>query len=175
VVFDGGRLSSFEFSEPPREHFVQAAQVESVLIVGDLLSEPSPNQPLPSHPPFLNRIQSEVSITSVDGPRSDTEIREYLSSLSMSVPVDYVNLLHETNRFLAGNWTFVGTRARTVVLPDVEYVIVAESDDEAIALIEDESSDLLVRIDLIDVTVKEQGPEFTQMFVSAVKASGKPS
>ncbi|MBV9470594.1 MAG: hypothetical protein JOZ57_15250 [Abitibacteriaceae bacterium] len=176
VVFHEGKILSLEFSHPPRSALKQPFICHKVEILEDLLHAPlveHTSSSMSDDTGMLKRIRTYFDISNVLPPPEENKIEKFLVLVSTALPEDYVNLLHETNGFSVKDWCFYGINARSVVLPDTNYWVVAEDTKNALALCfrEGETSSIVIIYDQINEDFQETGQYFVEAFIQAVAKS----
>lgn len=171
VVFHEGKLSSLEFNRTPRG-LALPIKLEHVDILADVASEGRNAEEKEGTPALtdglLSRLQTAIPLTHVLPAAPAGERERFLRSLPM-VPTDLAALLEASNGFVSGRWRFMGTAARTIVLPECTYFVLAEREDSHAALCVTEAQNRVVYYDEVDDDETVAGPGFGEAFVTAVR------
>jgi hypothetical protein len=161
-----GKLSTMEFNRSPQVltpgsiEFIDCAIHEDLLDEG--LSDRNPAvQTMTGR--LIEKFRQALRIEDVKPAVTDDQLAAFEARIEAAVPPDFTELVRETNGFSFGDWRFLGTAGRRIVLPEANYVYVAESSDHAIALREGNDN---VQLFLHD----EIGDEFTDLGSSIVDA-----
>ena len=173
VVFHLGRLSSLEYSRDPRKPLGDAFSVESAEVTQDMMVEtPSTDStPLKVQPgSLLAEIGRGRRLEQVVGPAPDLGVSA-LVSMRGAVPADYTALLRETDGFAVGDWRFMGTRARRVILPNKTLWLVAETGEFALCFAEGSAEPVVLFYDQIDDECREAGRRFVPALLEAVSST----
>lgn len=172
VVFHRGKLSSLEFSRPPKSLTTTTLRCERVEIFEDLMQEPSVTEKTPltsGKTKILDEIRSKLPVSDILPPVTEIELKKFLNRLSTTVPEDYVQLLHETNGFSVNGWRFYGTKARKLVQSDSNYWLIMEKGGKALCFREDTDSPIVLSYDQVNDEVSEVGKQFID---SLMKVAG---
>ena len=171
VVFHEGKLSSLEFNRAPRS-LASPIQCELVEFLADVTGDGRDADETESKPAstagLLSRLQAAIPLTQVLPPAPAGERDRFLRSVPR-VPADVAALLEASNGFVSGRWRFLGTAARTIVLPEVTYVVLAEREDSQAALCLRDETHAIVYYDEINDEETVAGPGFVEAFITTVQ------
>lgn len=137
VMFHRGRLSSLEFHRSPRNIAGPNVSCRRVDLFGDpMQTQISASGEVPLiQATLLANVTTRVHVRSVEPPAAEHVRAKALALMEKAtLPVDYVDLLSQTDGFTSGMWRFAGTNVRTIVLPDVTYYVLAERLDSQAAI-----------------------------------------
>jgi hypothetical protein len=170
VVFHAGRLSSIEFNKTPSDPLEEGSVIGDATLLEDLMVE-APGEvvgpPVLMPGSLLHEISQKVQIENVTGPAPEGAVTRFLSLVG-AVPTDYAGLLRETDGFKAGDWRFMGTRARRVTLPSKTLWLAAETGQVAVCLEEGGAEASVLLYDQIDDESREIGEAFVPALLQAV-------
>ena len=167
VVCHEGRLSTLEFSRPPRPELSAGARVAAVEILEDLLAveETRPAR----EGDMVRRLREAVPLSNIVGPAAEERLARFPELVSAPLPEDYAALLRETDGFVAHGWEFLGTRGRRLVLPDATLYVTAEDEETALCLREGESQPRVFIYDQVNDQLTQAPDSWLDAFLSAVR------
>lgn len=166
LVVHHGRISSLEFSRSPKGPWKPPIAVSDV----DILNDPSlaradatPTEGVAASE-TIEIAGTRFAAQDIVLPLPLAERACYLNTLGTTTPDDYAELLAVTNGFKLGNWLFLGTAPRMLILPDVTYIIAAERSDSTCALCFTQGSRTpsVLILDEIDLAVRSAEASFLE-------------
>ena len=166
-----GRLSTLEFSQPPRELSASSMQLIECTVLLDMM-EPitvASVEARASSGPLIESIRRVAEVSEVKPPATDRDIESFRTLLDANIPDDFGRLAHEANGFRADEWQFYGTAGRRVILPGANYAYLAESDIRALAIREGNETSELYLHDEIDDEFTPLGPSFVDAFIGVLQ------
>lgn len=176
LVTHRGRLSSLEFSEPPRLLTDQQVRCERAELLQPLLQKqegaPSPSHWVP-HGRFLEGLRGRVEITQVEPPVQVEQLRRFLRRVGSVVPGDYTELLSETDGFSAGGWRVLGTKTRRIIHREANYQVLAEDPQRALCAREGQEKPGVFLYDQIADEFREFPGSFVESFLKALALGGQ--
>jgi len=176
VVFHVGKLSSIEYSRAPRKALEAGFTIEAAKLLEDLMAEaPTDLQPSEVQPgSLLAEIGRHGRAEHIIGPAPEKTVAAFLSMVG-AVPADYGTLLSETNGFSAGEWRFMGTRARRVILPNRTLWLVAETSEFALCFEESSADPSVLLYDQIEDECRAMGEAFVPALLEAMSSTHRES
>jgi hypothetical protein len=175
VVFHSGRLSSIEFSRAPRKLLESGFSAGTADLLQDMTGEAPPmgeGSVDIQAGSVLAEIGREGRLEKVVGPAPEKDVSAFLSILG-AVPADYTALLRETNGFAMGQWRFMGTRARRVILPSEALWLVAETGELALCFAEGSAEPTVLFYDQIDDDCRATGQAFVPALLGMLSSTGR--
>ena len=171
IVLHSGRLSSLEFSEPPRRLLAGCTPDDFSVEVNPVVQAEST---VPHDPRVdvgvLGRLSSRIRLDDVQPPP------EYSKPFGVSgaMPSDLLQLVSETGGFKVKSWRFYGATPRSIVRHDGTYYIFAENDETALCVREDEEEPLVYIYDQISDEVQGSTSGFVDALLDHVERSRDP-
>jgi hypothetical protein len=152
VMLHRGRLSSLEFSAPPKER-LRSSGIEILKIdewIDPMRADTRQDTPEADELPMLTGEMKEWiernSVSDLRKPLTKSEIDLYLQRFDIVVPEDYVELISQTNGLRSGNCIVLGpSRIRKIVLPERTLCVLVEIEKRGVIGVEqqNQSGDLL--------------------------------
>lgn len=175
IVFHEGRISSLEFSKPPKTILSAGEfQLQKVDIYQDLMTRNScaPSGSADDSTGLLNELCQRFDLKDLVAPVSERDLSRYLAQTPTVFPDDLVALLRETNGFSVRGWTFYGTNPRRLVIPDENLQITAEdAEGNALCFREDETTPAVLLYDQIDNETKKIWSSFLDALTEVLRRS----
>jgi hypothetical protein len=139
-----GRLSSLEFTVPPKEILssadVKIARLREWL---DPMRADARDVPQEGPPVLSGQLRAwieEHSISDLRKPQSRNDINAHLAQFGIVVPNDYRELINQTDGLRIGNCTVLGpSRIRKIVLPEKTICVLVEIMHRGIIGVEQQS------------------------------------
>lgn len=170
IVFHDGLISSLEFNRPPKSLAVNSYHCVKVVEFSNLNVKSSAiKQAQDFIPQLLGRISNKFEIKNILPPVSPSERDSYIFRLNTELPVDYLELLCETDGFSVEDWQFHGTNSRRIMRDNENYQVLAENDERAICLLENNTSPQVFYLDQIKDEVTEEGENFINAFLKILE------
>lgn len=151
-----GRVFSLLFSQPPKAFFgggPAPARPEEVVELKVWMDPMRAQQSPPrgaselSLSGWVSEWYADRRLTDLSAPLTQSERQEILGRLDAELPVDYVELLEQTEGATIHGWTIHGAkRIRSVVFPEATYYLIAEGQGlDALGVREETSDRVLYR------------------------------
>lgn len=144
IVLHNGRLSSIEFSKPPKS-------LTAVFTASKVQAFVDPMQPLPSpskatHSTTIDRGITQtllhLSATNLREPRGQVETNRLTQIIDARLPIEYLQLMSLTDGLTAANWRVFGlSEIRRIVQPTGNFYLLAEATDGRAVGVLQESED----------------------------------
>ena len=119
----------------------------------------------------LSRLSGEFDVTDTLPGKPQDHIQAFVAGLGAALPEDYVRLLGECDGFRSGGWSFYGTRARRIVLPNENLWLAAEDDASqwALCFVEDEDEPVVYLYSEIDDEKTRLGAGFVEALIAQLR------
>jgi hypothetical protein len=175
IAYDG-HIVGFEFSAPPKVILSgMDFKCENVRIFADPMSSTPPDDLTAGTPgPALTALMDKYEVTTILLPPSEEEKRTFLAAVDAVLPGDYLQLLNESNYFVAGEVEFVGTNARTIVLPETFWFLLAESEQYAICASLSSKEGSLILYHQNNDDIEKAGFSFVQLLEEMIRLENEP-
>jgi hypothetical protein len=170
VVVHRGRISSLEFSYPPKRVLESGLSLAEGTLDVRLLDQDasSPSAPTANGTgEVIDLIKSHLPITNIIPSRGDAEVSILVERLGIYPDETYQALIGEACEFETTTWRFCGRCPRHLVLPDRDYWIVAERKDgrQALCFEGDDRSGRVVLYDEINNEVIRSESNFVAVLL----------
>ena len=166
----GGALFSVTFDSPPSRWASNDLRVKSVKVWEDPMLPPAARQAIDEHKvrDWFADLPCAGSLSSLTGPLPPDVIERRLHALGCTVPRDWRDLAQLSDGLQCGPVQVHGlSGARVVVLAANELVVVAESDEPRLLVLDRTKNDGRVyEQSLEDETARDLGPSFREALKS---------
>jgi len=155
VVVHHGRLSSLEFSMPPKTLSgitIEEVNVEIHPVVVGMTGGDGSSEPADALRVLAASLPLEDIQLAADSPN--------LFGLGSAIPSDLEALLKKVSGFRVKEWTFLGASPQSVVWEDATYYIFVEGETSGLCLREGESEPTVFRYDEMGDEVTSAGTSF---------------
>jgi hypothetical protein len=176
LVFHTGTLDRIEFNAPPK-----SVLSEDQLKCGDVRIFTDPMIGLTQEPmsvgtmgPTLNDLAERYVINDVQLPPAEEVKLALFATIDAVLPADYLQLLDESNHFVAGEVEFFGTKVRSIVLPDANWFVLAVSEKYAICAVMGAKNGLLTLYHLTDDNIEKTDTSFVRLIDEINKLEKEP-
>ena len=174
IVFDEGVIRVLEFTRLPKVKKRAALSVEKVILHEDPSravsekSEPVAGSSISGE--CVRRLQNALRIEEIKPPASAEVISAFAKRARTALPADYVDLLSETDGFKTQGWEFYGTHAWRILEPDANYLVVAESPEEELAVCfrEEQTQPEVLTYNRLTNEAISKGAEFVEVLIRVV-------
>ncbi len=169
-VFHQGKLSSLEYSRTP--NFFDEQITCGALDMNVNMMLPNEDNTKLSDVQFIGRVrllEEVATLSEVLPPASNTRISNFLKWLSTPATSDYVEVIRQTNGFIANDWRFNGTEARTIIQENATLALLAESANQAICLNRSTFSPRLLVLDFEDDLLVDVETDFITTLVNLIR------